>query len=199
MHFNYSNMIRSICGIALIAVMVTLSACGIFDTREAESGDGAPSSWQVPTVPNLVFINMQTGLQELDGVNYTRSIADDFTFVPHPDDASDQSFPPGHYDNWTRQNEVDVVNRLVGESTALTLTWSNQVLIRDENPFADYTADYELEQITLTVPPDTIVYRGKAQIDMRDGSKGWQVVRWEDIEVVPPDRTWGYLRGLLKQ
>jgi hypothetical protein len=174
------------------------TACDIFETRDAAVPGGPGSCWQVPTVPSRVFLNLKSGLEELTGVNYNRSINDVFTFEPLPEDANNPTLE-GKFDNWTADVEKDVVNRLVSQSSAIVVTFSNQVPIRDQSPFADFQADYELVVVTNTVPVDSQTYKGKAQIDMEEGSKGWQLVRWVDIERVSGFASWGFLRGTLRQ
>ena len=95
--------------------------------------------------------------------------------------------------------EKDVINRLVAQSTSIVVTFSNRDPIRDQSPFADFFADYELLVVTNTVPVDSQTYRGRAQFDMEEGSKGWQLVRWVDIEPVSGFASWGFLRGTLRQ
>ena len=180
----------------LFACLPLVSGC-IFDTREADPPADSETAWQVPTVPSRVFINMRTGLEDLTGVNYNRSIQDVFTFVPLPQDANNPTLI-GKFDNWTRDVEVQVVERIVSEASEITVSFDNTTQIFDQNPFANFQGDYTLTIVSNTIPPDTTTYKGKAQFDMRDGSKGWQLIRWEDIESEPGFATWGFLRGTLR-
>ncbi|MFQ5511236.1 MAG: hypothetical protein ACE5EO_05250 [Candidatus Krumholzibacteriia bacterium] len=181
-----------------LAVTLGLTAGCLFDTRDAEDPGGNTSSWEVPTVPSRVFLNMESGLEERTGVNYERSLHDVFTFVPLPEDAANPTLA-GKFDNWTADVEKTVVNRLTSESSSIEVSFTNREQIRDQNPFADFRMDYELIVASNTLPPDTVIYRGKAQLDMQQGSKGWQLVRWEDIERVSGFASWGFLRGSLRQ
>jgi hypothetical protein len=189
------EILRRLFLVAAALTLGLLSGC-LFDTRDAEDPGASPSTWQVPSVPTRVFLNMASGLEELTGVNYTRSIHDNFTFVPLPEDANNPTLA-GKFDNWTADVEKNVVNRLTSESSSMQVSFTNRQQIRDQNPFADFRVDYELIVTSPAAPPDTI--RGKAQFDMQDGSKGWQLVRWEDIERVSGFATWGFLRGSLRQ
>ncbi len=178
----------------VVAGVCLVTGC-LFDTRDAQD-PATGSTWQVPTVPQRVFLNMESGLEDLSGVNYTRSLHDNFTFVPLPEDAANPTLA-GKFDNWTRAVEEDVVNRMVSESSSIEVSFTNRLQIRDQNPFADFQADYLLILFSNSLPVDTA--RGKAQFDMQDGSKGWQLTRWEDIERVSGFATWGFLRGSLRQ
>lgn len=180
-----------------MGLLVVFSGC-LFDTREATPpGGGESSSWQVPTVPSRVFLNLESGLEERTGTNYTRSLNTVFTFVPLPQDEQNPTLA-GKFVNWNVTVENAVVDRIVSESSEITVTFDNITQIRDQNPFADFQVHYMLTIVSNTVPRDTTDYRGTAQFDMQDGSKGWQLIRWEDIQPDSGFATWGFLRGTLR-
>jgi hypothetical protein len=182
--------------VVVVFVVLGASACDVFETRTAEAPGGEGSTWLVPNVPSRVFLNMQSGLEELTGTNYVRSIQDGFTFEPLPEDAN--QFPPGHFDDWNADVEKEFTDRLVAQAFLITAAFTNLDPIRDQSPFADFQGDYELFVVFATVPPDTQTYKGRAQFDTVEGSKGWQLVRWVDIERAEGFASWGFLRGTLK-
>ena len=193
-------MIRHLCISRLLVALAIIglaSGCSVFDVRDAEAPGGEGSNWQVPDVPQAVFVNMQTGLEDLTGVNYTRSLNDPFTFVPLQEDLQNPSLA-GKFVDWTIEVETQVTERLVAESSAIAVIFTNITQIRDQSPFADFQADYELK-VTSTATGQEIIYKAKAQFDMQEGSKGWQLVRWVDIERVSGFASWGFLRGSLRQ
>ncbi len=183
--------------VALLLVMTGLTGC-IFDTRESEVPGGAGSTWVVPILPSQVYTNMRNGLEDLTGDNYKRSIEDIFTFVPLPEDLNNPTLI-GAFDNWTADVEKEVVDKLLADASNIDVSFTNIEQIFDQSPFANFRVDYSLRVLDNTVPPDTTFYKGKAQFDMHDGSKGWQLIRWEDIERVSGFATWGFLRGTLRQ
>jgi hypothetical protein len=183
----------------LFAGMVTVAALSgcIFDTREAESPDDQEgSTWVVPLSPNNVFTNMRNGLEDLRGVNYKRSIQDVFTFIPLPEDFNNPTLA-GAFDNWTADVEKEVVDRLLADATDIEVDFNNIQQIFDQTPFAYFNVDYELRVIDTSV--DTTFYKGKAEFRMQDGSKGWQLIQWQDIERSTGFASWGFLRGTLRQ
>jgi hypothetical protein len=190
-------------GIVRIAVVVIvaaltaamLPAC-IFSTRDAEEPGSGGSPWVVPNAPTQVFTNMRTGLEDLTGVNYKRSIQDAFEFIPLPEDASDPTLV-GAFDDWTATVEKEVTDRLLASASSIRVTFTNLVPTFEQTPYAYYNVDYVLVVGQTDTPPDTL--RAKAEIRMQDGSKGWQMIRWQDIERVSGYATWGYLRGTLRQ
>jgi hypothetical protein len=180
-----------------VIALGALTGC-IFDTRDAEPPGGPGSTWVVPSVPSQVFTNMRNGLEDHTGVNYKRSIEDIFTFVPLPEDLNNPTLI-GAFDNWTADVEKEVVDKLLANASNIEVSFTNIDPIFDQTPFANFRVDYSLRVVDNSLPPDTTFYKGKAQFDMRDGSKGWQLIRWEDIERVSGFATWGFLRGTLRQ
>lgn len=171
-----------------------VSGC-LFDTRDAEPPGGEGSTWVVPTVPSRVFTNLKSGLEELTGTNYVRSLHDDFSFIPLPEDES--QFPPGWFVGWNRDTEVQVVERMVAESNEISVRFISPQQITDQASFAEFRADYELiMDKPALAEPDT--FQGFAEFDMVNGSKGWQLILWEDLERRSGFATWGRVRGELK-
>lgn len=184
--------------LAWIGVLLTamLPAC-IFSTRDPETpgGDGG-SEWIVPNTPTQVFINMKNGLEDLRGVNYKRSVQDAFTFIPLPEDASDPTLI-GAFDDWTAAVEIEVVDKLLASASRIRVSFTNIESTFEQTPYAYFNLDYTLVLEQTGSDPDTL--RAKAEIRMQDGSKGWQMIRWQDIERASGYASWGYLRGTLRQ
>jgi len=174
-------------------VVLALSGlgCDLFDTREAETPGSEGTPFIVPDVPALVFANMETGLEDLTGVNYEKSLGNAFTFIPLPSDVD--ALPPGTFDDWTKTVEMEVTQEILADATALKASFINPKQIRDEADFADFRAPYEL-MITQTAG-DTVIYKGVAQFDMQRLGQGWHLIRWTDQEGVGGFATWGRLRG----
>jgi len=180
-----------------IGLAATLASGCIFDPRDAEPpGTGPGSTWVVPNLPSNVFTNMRNGLEDLSGVNYKRSIQDVYMFIPLPEDASNPTLA-GAFDNWTADVEKDVLDRLLADATDIEVSFTNIQQTFDRTPFAYFNLDYELRVIDTVT--DTTFYKGKAEFRMQDGSKGWQLIRWQDIERVAGFASWGFLRGTLRQ
>lgn len=177
-----------------LAALAAVSGC-IFDTREPNDPGETPSSWIVPTVPSRVFQNLESGLEERNGTNYIRSLHEAFTFVPHP---TDEQALPGKYAGWTADTETQVVNRIVAEASRIEVRFSHTQQITDQSTFAEFRSDYELITVNaVTAEADT--FRGFAEYDMVNGSKGWQMSKWDDLETVGGYPTWGRLRGEVRE
>ena len=182
---------------AVVVMLVVTSLCGcIFDTRVAEPPGGPRSGWVVPNLPRNVLTNMKNGLEDLSGVNYKRSIQDVFTFVPLPEDASNPTLI-GAFDNWTADVEKEVLDKLLADATDIEVAFTNIEQIFDRTPFAFFNLDYSLRVVDTRA--DTTFYKAKAEFRMQDGSKGWQLIQWQDIERSSGFASWGFLRGTLRQ
>ncbi len=177
-------------GLVAALLIVTTVGCSIFDPREAEEPGSSGTPFIAPDVPSLVFSNLKSGLEDLTGVNYEKSLGDEFTFIPLPSDASQL---PGAFDNWTKSVEMEVTNKILADATLLLVSFINPEQIRDEADFADFRAPYEL---TLTYSSgDTEVFKGVAQFDMQRLGGNWHLIRWTDQEGIEGFATWGFLRG----
>jgi hypothetical protein len=193
MRFNRDRCRLYSCAV-LIAVASMLFAGCIFTPREAEApASDSGSSWTVPDNPTKVFVNMTSGLESLTGANYEKSLGAAFTFIPLPSDA-DQF--PGAFDGWNKTREMQVMNTVIGDAKTLVVVFSDLVQKEGSTSSAQYEGRYELSIVNKTAP-DTLVYKGKARFDLQEGSKGWELIKWEDFESVTGFASWGFLRGTL--
>lgn len=52
--------------------------------------------------------------------------------------------------------------------------------------------------VDIANPSETTVYGGLAEFDMRLEGGSWRLTSWNEIDSVPSQSTWGYLRGILR-
>lgn len=175
-------------------LMLVSAGCSLFEPRDAEPPGSGGTPWQVPTVPTAVFRNMESGLEDLTGVNYERSLNDAFTYVPDGGTAS--QFPPGRFENWSRQDEITVIQRIVGDNSDVSVTFTNTP-ITDTGSFAQFEGTYALV-LTSTATGDVTEYRARARYDLVRSGSGWQLVKWEDLDPESGFATWGFLRGTFR-
>jgi hypothetical protein len=179
--------------LCLIVGAFGLSGC-LFQPREAQPPGGG-SNWVSPDRPDKVLKNMQTGLEGLSGGNYEKSIGEEFTFVPLAGDEA--NFPGGELDNWTRAVEIDSIKKLLGQASKIALEFSGVTPLSSSGDVSKYQAVYKLTVTYSSTPSAPETYQAKANFDFKLGSKGYVLIRWEDIEVVE-GATWGFLRGVLR-
>jgi len=178
-----------------LVVGLLTSGC-LFEPRDAQQPGDAGTSWIAPDFPHKVFSNLETGLEELTGSNYERSIGAAFVFIPLPGDEAQFSEPV--FEGWNRSEEVSVVQKLLAGASEIEVKFAPPTTIIDESDFTQYETIYNLKVTSSSDPSQTDTYKGKARFDMRLGGKGYELVKWEDIETMSGFPTWGYLRGTYK-
>lgn len=179
----------------LVAGLVLATGC-LFEPREANNPDSG-STWIKPDFPNKVFANMETGLEDLSGGNYERSIGDTFVFIPLPGDIAQNGAEA--YNGWNSEVEISVMRKLLGDATKIEVAFTGVTPAGQQGDLYQYEASYNLTITPINDPSTLEIYQGKARFDFLNGSKGYELVKWEDIEAVLGFPTWGYLRGILRQ
>jgi hypothetical protein len=177
-----------------------LTGCSMFEPRKAdappETDDKQP--YLPPNRPEGIFVNLKSGVENLaQGANYERTLAEHFQFFPLDQDAVDPSLPPGIFDNWTKQVEMDVLQLMLSESQDAAVTFNRSVL-QDGDELVQYRVTYDLTLESRATGVES-VYKGVAEFDVRRIGGIWQLEKWRDIERVEEFTTWGYLRGTLRE
>ncbi len=189
-----------VAGLLLLAAIVQ-EGC-IFEPRTPETPGGGTGEciWITTNRPKDVFINLKCGLASNLDSNYERSLDAAFTFVPSADA---EAIYPGGFADWTKAVELDFLARIktlyLGERSVqfgdanMTFTYENEQV-----SLATYEGTYT---ITLNVgdasPP--AVYAGIARFTIVQGTQGWVLSKWEDIQPSGSNPTSGILRGALRQ
>lgn len=180
--------------VLLVAVsLAALVGCDIFDTRDAEAPGTGGTPWVPPTLPAQVFINLESGLEDLTGANYEKSLGDAFTFVPL--DADVDKLGPDVYRDWTKTVEVQVTETILNDAQSVEVVFI-KTQIRDEADFADFRVTYDLD--VAYSRGDSETFKGVAQFDLQRIGGNWQLIRWTDQEGIEGFATWGYLRGVTR-
>jgi hypothetical protein len=183
--------------ILMLAAALAAAGC-ILEPRDAEPpGSEEESDWIVPKGPKDVFRNLASGLSAAGNSNYERSLADDFTFIPRDQDRI--QFPGGTFDDWTKAVEMNVLNRIkstyMGERTAQYGDENGNFPNEDiQVGMAEFEGPY-MWTLDRGDGSDPEVYAGTARFYLREGTSGWVLARWEDIDVIESYPTSGNLRG----
>jgi len=180
--------------LGLTLILLAAVGCSIFDTRDPEAPGEGTTPWDPPTVPAIVFTNMKKGLEDLTGVNYEKSLAETFTFVPTLGDVD--KLGPEVFADWTKGVEVGVTQQILATASKVTVSFISPEQILDQDPFAAFEAPYELTITDKQGGSET--YKGRARFGMQRLSQGWHLIKWEDLEGVEGFATWGYLRGVTR-
>lgn len=187
--------------IALILAAVLAGGGCLFEPRQAmpphDEGEG---NWVVPKTPKDVFLNLATGMSSVGNSNYERSLADEYTFVPREQDRL--QFPPGTFEDWTKVVEMDVLTRIKGdyqgERVATFGDEDGNFPMKDiQVGWAEFEGPYGWT-IDRGDGSDPEVYSGTARFYLQEGTSGWEIVKWEDIDVIESYPTSGNLRGTFR-
>ncbi len=189
-----------IAGLLLLAA-IAQEGC-IFEPRTPETPGGGTElyPWIVPNSSKDVFVNLKSGLASNLDSNYERSLDPAFTFVPSADA---ENIYPGGFADWTKTVELAVLARIktlyLGERSVqfgdanMTFTYENEQV-----GLATYEGTYT---ITLSIGDGSpaVVYAGIAKFTIVQGTQGWVLSKWEDIQPSGANPTSGILRGALRQ
>jgi len=179
--------------------LLVLTGCTVFEPREATppSSDESGTPYRPPNDASGIFNNLKSGVENLaQGENYDRSLSDLFVFLPRDADAIDPSLPPGIYDGWTKPVEMEVLQLMISESKAATLTFNRSELLNEQD-FVQFEVTYEL-RLTAKADNTESVYKGVAIFDVRRVGGIWLLERWKDNEEIDGFTTWGFLKGTLR-
>ena len=188
-------MRRTVISILSSILLSALLAGCLFDPRDPdEPGVGGDECWIVPNSPKDVFSNLDCGLVSAGNSSYDRSLADDFTFIPKPGDEG-----AGSFDDWGKQQELDVLNRLKSEFQGeRTARFGDDEGIFEKENVSVGRAEYQGRYLITLDPGDGTgpqVYGGKAIFIIVETSTGWVLQSWEDYDVLESYPTSGILRG----
>lgn len=192
---SMKHMMRRIVVLGAFAGVLLGMGC-LFDTRDAEAPDIGGGGCTLDT-PEAAFGCMTGAISNQQDADYERSLSETFIFSPTLADSLDQNFVGTDvYTNWNKQREMDVLGLLFSDAQQTTVLFTPSLLI-NRNTFVRYKVPYTLEVITAIVPPDTTLYKGVAEIDVRLENGNWRVTFWNEVETVQGYSTWGFLRGIL--
>ncbi len=184
--------------VAAACVAVAVPSC-LFDTRDANDPTKVTGACTLES-PGKWKVCMTSAVNEQKDANYERTLSPTFLFSPTQADSLDQTFTGTDvYANWDKVRELAVLGTLFSESTRTTVDFGDLTTVINKNTFVRFRSTYTLEVITPNEPnpPVTTIYKGVADIDVRNEGGQWKVTYWNEIETVPGFSTWGFLRGIL--
>ena len=193
-------MRRYLIGALVFAAAIAQAGC-LFEPREPEEPGTATEQypWVIPNRPKDVFTNLRSGLASNLDSNYERSLDPNFTFIPSDDALS--VYPGSFVDPWTKAVELDVLTLIKTNYTgARNVQFGDANLNFDKENEQVGLATYEGPYtITLTLGDGSSeTYAARAVFTIVQGSQGWVLKSWEDIEASGTNPTSGILRGALR-
>lgn len=183
-----------------VLVAIAIQGC-LFDTRDADPPDDPGEGGCAATpldVPNAVFEAMTCALEDEQDAAYERVISQRFVFSPTQQDSLDQRWGGVPvYGGWTKAVEMEVLGLMLSDAQSLDVVFNPSVLI-NTTTFVRFRVPYELRIINVAAPTDTAFYGGVAQFDVRNEGGNWRLTFWDEVETVPNQPTWGFLKGDLR-
>ena len=190
----------------LVAGLALVASCGIFEPRDSETPDegSGSSSYTQPQDPATAISNLVNVMSESPHSNYTDMFAEDFKFVPDPDDVLtlESIYGQGVFDDWDVDEEVDVGDKVFSRYLLILLDLAEGTVTEDTD--STYTV---LHEYRLDVLGDDgwARYRGAANLRIRQdpSDRLWYISEWEDFRTEASDSsgvdgTWGLLKGEIR-
>jgi len=185
----------------LIIILLPLSACDLFTTRNAENPDQTRSNFQPPVEPAIVIENLKSSLSDKNVQNYIACFVDTiFADQTYNFSASSEAislyqiFVQGWGLNEERRYFSSVTNR-VPVDFPISLSLSNENYSSLSGDSLVYSATYSLNLPVSSSDPIPQNYAGNLQFNMlRDSRSEWVIYYWKDTksESLP---SWSELKG----
>ncbi len=185
----------------LTIILLPLSACDLFTTRDAENPDQTRSKFQPPVEPAIVIENLKSSLSDKNVQNYIACFVDTiFADQTYNFSASSEAislyqiFVQGWGLNEERRYFSSVTNR-VPVDFPISLSLSNENYSSLSGDSLVYSATYSLNLPVSSSDPVPQNYAGNLQFNMlRDSRSEWVIYFWKDTksESLP---SWSELKG----
>jgi hypothetical protein len=178
-----------------MVMLVVISGCDLFETRQPELPQQGQSGFTPPTSASIVVQNLTNAIAGMNVDNYLSCLSDSsfggrtFSFVPSSD-VIQQVFL-----NWDKNSEQTYFNNLIiqspsSASPALTLSSQNfNSLSSDSVLFsANYTLLWPNKSYLQQVQGSLQFYLG------HDKNQNWSIYRWIDSKI-GDNLTWSELKA----
>jgi len=173
--------------ILLLSILLTISSCGVFDTREPENPAGSSNIWNPPANPRQVLDNISTYFALRDGVLYMKSFAQpgfaDSVYQFQPDYTS-PSYDSTLFSVWGYDNELQFILSLFSPDFLPADSLCSIVFNPENEPPGEFYPQYRenyLIELHHTNPGLPSQFSGKADIRFdRNLSGDWVIIEWKD-------------------
>ena len=187
--------------LAAALVLLLLAQGCVFDPRDAEPPDtDEQDTWIIPNTARDVFLNLESGFESPKNSNYDRSLDPEFRFYPRTED--ELTLGSDAFADWTKTVELGWLTRVKEEyPAARTVQFGDSELRFEYEDTSSNPAVFE-GQYMITLDPadgsgvDTVA--GIARFVVYQGTQGWVLTEWRDIDVNGNYPTSGYLRATLR-
>lgn len=183
----------------ILAALIFIAGCGLFDTRSVEPPSQPRSTFTQPTSPDIVLANLSFAIAEKNLDNYIRCLVDtNFSlrrFRYFPDALSQSNYPV--FLNWSITNERNYYSNLLSftnESASSNLFISNTSFNTGLDSAiidAEYLLVFDHNKQNVAK-----VTKGTLRFIMGTDQRGlWSIHGWYDFLDVQNDTTWSVLKA----
>jgi hypothetical protein len=187
--------------ISLLFIIISITACDLFTTRDAETPDQGRSNFQPAVQPAIVISNLKNSLIDKNVQNYIACFSDPvFTDKLYTFSASGEaaSIYPIFLQGWGVSEEQRYITSVFSKTPkdfpiSLSLTEENFTNLSGDSLI--YTATYFLNVPIPSGDQSFSNYSGNLQFNMvRDSRSEWVIYLWKDnkSQTLP---SWSELKG----
>ncbi len=181
-----------------IAILLFISGCDIFQTREPEKPITGRSSYTFPATPELVVQNIANSLKEKNLQDYMSCFVDSaysqksYRFIATPGATARYSF----FSKWTLKSEESYFNNVISKLSSTEIIDISITKVTAEAISAD-SVQY-IWQYSLQIPrknASAMKYDGQMRFTMiPDNRSAWVISTWDDIKA-DNGSGWSDLKG----
>lgn len=184
--------------ILILLLIILLSACDLFMTRDPEDPAERKSNFQSAFIPDIVIENLINSFSDKNVQNYLACFVDtsfsarSFHFQPSSEALSQYQFLG---QGWNLSDEQRYLNSVIASVPAdfpLILSFSDETYSRSGDTVV-YSASYSIN--LPFIQPEQSVYNGNVQFNMTNDARSvWVIYYWQDIKS-PNIQSWSELKG----
>jgi len=185
--------------IIIILSLLLLTACDIFETRDAEDPEDSRSNYTTPSERKILIQNLVNSFSDKDADNYVKSFTDPafsnkpFFFLPT---SSALQTWGNLWIDWNVDKEFQYFQNLITaapEDLPIILSFTSEIY-SPLGDSSDYTAEYFISIPQLNAEP--INYSGNVKFSMvRDMRDTWAIYFWQD-NAISEAHSWSDLKGI---
>lgn len=180
--------------IGVLLLATSLNGCNLFTPREPEPptiSGGGQFLWQVPTQPEILFVNLSHAFASLNPIDYTRSFSPvpttdnlvgiTFTFIPTPETAAQAAGLFANWDIFSERRFFENFRNQVAPRTspAFTITITERLIVSQREQ--QLAIVYRL-QATYTNQNLASICEGQSQLIIKQSEQGfWYIESWRDF------------------
>jgi hypothetical protein len=186
-----------------LLVIVFISACDFFSTRNPEDPDTGRTNFKPATSAQIAIDNFVISINEKNTENFLSCLSDTsfggFIYYFNPSLEALTRFPE-LFTNWNKQSEGRTFNSIIAylseeKKPEFTLTNTNWEVILPDS--AVYLATYSL-YIPHNISTTPSKFEGSLQLTLRpNSSQLWSITRWIDVSAKNDSiDSWSILKAL---